>query len=798
MKTSFLFTALTAFIFFFAPNLRAQTIRYVTENGSNDKTGISWEHASDDLQAMINLSVSGDEIWVANGTYKPTQKLAETDLTGNPTTERDKSFLLKSGVRIYGGFAGNETLLSDRDAIHTQTILSGDIGVADDDSDNAYHVVVAVNVTMATILDGFIITKGNGAAATGILTVSGALVGRGSGGGLTIASKQTFHDPHNATPSIFNCTFRDNKATQGGGALITYAPPAGEMIPGGRRVRLFNCRFYNNSAAGSGGALYISLSPLVPAWTIGQSAFVEIVNSAFWNNTALDKGGAIFNIFSIVATNSTNTAMLSGALTLTNCTIAQNTAAVGGGAMRSYFTGPEKAVPTPTIRNSIIYGNNTGLVTDGTASPTIAHSLVQGVEDSNPDNLPGTVDPRFVNSGGGDFRLLPCSPAIDAGHDAFLPTLVTKDLNGESRALFGAVDMGAFETDNIATTLASLNTSVTQNQPSYRAWKYYTADCALLARITPAETNPVAGSTRVRVWIEEPDQSARFVKRHYEIMPENNGETVSGIVTLYFTQDEFDDFNTANASKPLPAGPDDEDGIQNLKIEKRSGISEDDSGLPGSYNESIATIDPNDEDIVWNDEMQRWEVSFFTTGFSGFFVKTQDTSLPVTLAEFSGKPEGSLNNLSWKTTLEVNASHFELESSLNGRVFRQVASIQAKNHSEGVEYYFNHTASTRQLYYRLKMVDFDGSFRYSSIISVHNTDVQKISIYPNPVSDKLYIKADGLTENSVILYDLSGRQLSKVFLKDGETELSVRELNAGSYLLRFADGSSKIIVKGSF
>ncbi len=794
MKTSFLLTTLTAFVFFFAPDLRAQTIRYVTENGSNDKTGISWEHASDDLQAMINLSVSGDEVWVANGTYKPTQKLAETDLAGNPTTERDKSFLLKSGVRVYGGFAGNEILLSERNAIHTQTILSGDIGISGDDSDNAYHVVVAVNVSMATILDGFIITKGNGAAATGILTVSGASVGRGSGGGLRIASKESFPDPHNATPSIFNCTFRDNKANQGGGALISYAPPGSEIRPGGRRVRLFGCRFYDNSA-GDGGALYITLSPLPAINVTGPAAFVEIVNSGFWNNTASNRGGAIFNIFSIIDVNPTYTSVLSGTLTLTNCTIAQNTATNGGGAMRSYFTGTDKSVPTPTIRNSIIYGNNTGLVTDGTAFPTITHSLVQGVENSNPDNLPGTVDPRFVDSVGGDFRLLPCSPAVDAGNDAFLPEVITKDLNGGPRALFGAVDMGAFETDNIATTLASLNTSVTQNQPSYRTWKYYTPDCALLAQITPAETNPVAGPTHVRVWIEGPEQPARFVKRHYEIMPENDGEVASGIVTLYFTQDEFDDFNVANASKPLPANPDDEEGIENLKIEKRSGISEDGSGLPESYNESIATIDPNNENIVWNDEMQRWEVSFFTTGFSGFFVKTQDAPLPVTLAEFSGKPEGNLNNLSWKTTLEVNASHFELESSLNGRVFRQVASIRAKNHSEGVAYYFNHTASAGQLYYRLKMVDFDGSFRYSSIISVHNTNVQKIRIYPNPVSDKLYIKTDGLTGNSVILYDLSGRQLSKVFLKDGETELSVRELNAGSYLLRFADGSSKIIVK---
>jgi hypothetical protein len=112
----------------------AQNIRsYVQAGGSG--TGSSWADASGDLQAMVNASASGDQVWVAAGTYKPT--------TG---TARTISFQMKEGVAIYGGFAGSEATLSARPAITfsqpSSSILSGDIGTAGDASDNSYHVIL--------------------------------------------------------------------------------------------------------------------------------------------------------------------------------------------------------------------------------------------------------------------------------------------------------------------------------------------------------------------------------------------------------------------------------------------------------------------------------------------------------------------------------------------------------------------------------------------------------------------------------------------------------------------------------
>ena len=78
------------------------------------------------------------------------------------TTTRSFSFALKNGVGIYGGFLGNEASRGDRNPVANVTILSGDIGVGGNSSDNCYHVVTAdATVTASAILDGFTITGGN-------------------------------------------------------------------------------------------------------------------------------------------------------------------------------------------------------------------------------------------------------------------------------------------------------------------------------------------------------------------------------------------------------------------------------------------------------------------------------------------------------------------------------------------------------------------------------------------------------------------------------------------------------------
>jgi hypothetical protein len=125
-------------------------VRYVKADSTSTSTtanfGASWDTAYPDLQMALAAAQSGDEIWVAAGTYKPT--------TG---TDRTVSFVMVTGVGIYGGFAGTETARSQRDWSAHATILSGDIGTIGTATDNSYHVVVGAN---GAVLDGFTITGG--------------------------------------------------------------------------------------------------------------------------------------------------------------------------------------------------------------------------------------------------------------------------------------------------------------------------------------------------------------------------------------------------------------------------------------------------------------------------------------------------------------------------------------------------------------------------------------------------------------------------------------------------------------
>lgn len=101
------------------PSLHAAgAVLYVDASAVGLNNGTSWPDAYTNLQDATTAAVSGDEIWVAQGVYRPTT-----------TMNRGTPFGLKDGVATYGGFAGDETARTQRDHAGYPTILSGDIGI---------------------------------------------------------------------------------------------------------------------------------------------------------------------------------------------------------------------------------------------------------------------------------------------------------------------------------------------------------------------------------------------------------------------------------------------------------------------------------------------------------------------------------------------------------------------------------------------------------------------------------------------------------------------------------------------
>lgn len=138
----------------------AQPVRFVDNDAPLGGDGSSWATAYANLQdALTDAAASGGvvtEIWVAVGTYTPP----------GPGGDRAATFQLLSGVALYGGFVGTETLVSQRDPQANVAILSGDLDGNDgpnfaNNSENSFHVVTGSGTNATAVLDGFTFTGGN-------------------------------------------------------------------------------------------------------------------------------------------------------------------------------------------------------------------------------------------------------------------------------------------------------------------------------------------------------------------------------------------------------------------------------------------------------------------------------------------------------------------------------------------------------------------------------------------------------------------------------------------------------------
>jgi len=323
------------------------------------------------------------------------------------------------------------------------------------------------------------------------------------------------------------------------------------------------------------------------------------------------------------------------------------------------------------------------------------------------------------------------------------------------------------------------------------------ASCKTIATIIPSGLAPVSGSVNSCVTIDATVQffmGNPYVQRHYDIEPATDPSGSTATVKLYYTQAEFDAYNLARGIQPaLPVGPSDVTGIANLLITQYHGTG----NAPGNYSGNAVLINPADANIVWNAITSLWEVSFDVVGFSGFYAYTSlsNVPLPITLLSFDGKNAGQVNVLSWSTSSEQNSDHFELERSLDGLHFDQVAVIAAAGNSATVRQYRKEDniagISSHIFYYRLKMVDINGSAKYSSIVVLRtNHKGIYVTATPNPFTDvlRVNINSDKQDNVKILITDVSGRKLiqKKEVLIEGSNTFRLNEftnMSGGVYFL---------------
>jgi hypothetical protein len=321
-------------------------ILHVDASASGPGDGATWPTAFTDLNAALAAASTGDQVWVAAGTYTPA------------ASDRTATFALANGVALFGGFAGDEAALDQRDWIHHRTILSGDLA-GDDGPDfantgeNSYHVVTARNVDRTAVLSGFTITGGR-ADGPGLGPVSESA---DQGSALHVFS---------ATPRIDHVLFVRNWSI-GHGAVNDN---------GG--AELVQCEFRENFASDFAAALYV-----------GVGAATRVIDCAFAENETNGQGAGIY-------------CLSTGGAEFTGCTFYGNSANVGGGMFNA-------ADSRALVRACSFRGNNAfiggGGVYDDGASPRVIGCTFEnnaggiGVQDGS-GGVGGSGGGGLWNSGG--------------------------------------------------------------------------------------------------------------------------------------------------------------------------------------------------------------------------------------------------------------------------------------------------------------------------------------------------------------------------------------------------------------
>lgn len=341
--------------------------------------------------------------------------------------------------------------------------------------------------------------------------------------------------------------------------------------------------------------------------------------------------------------------------------------------------------------------------------------------------------------------------------------------------------------------LADTTTTVNQHITGTDAI-FINDDIFKIAGLKPvAGSNPLAGnvSTTVTIAPVVTEWNGRpYVQRHYDITPETNAENAQAIVTLYFTQQDFDNYNSYvtsnNLDYPLlPTGGIDNGNVRITQFHGSFTASPD----PGNYdNNNEIIITPH---VSWNIDNNWWEVTFLTDGFSGFFINTTNVVLPLTLIDLKAKVQAGNIVLQWTTNNEVNTKEFIIEESQNGTSFKNISAVKAASTSGMNNYSFIHSNPSEGVhFYRLKMMDIDGRYTYSKVVkAVFNNKDISLLVYPNPATSILNVRMNSGKKGNTMLRitDISGKEVYRklIFVNTGinTNYINVQKLPAGIYYL---------------
>ncbi len=728
---------------------KASVVYVDSSNTSGFQNGASWEYAYNSIQFAINAANSGDSVWVSKGTYKPAA---------------GTTFVMKEGVKIFGGFLNTDSSFGQRDWQNNSTILQG----------NNNRVIVndgGAFLTPASAIDGFTIKSGNALSGGGMFNVSSSPQIRNctfsgnqaTGSGINPGLGAGIYN-NQSSPQIVNCRFTSNTATLNGeGGAIYNINGSAPIISG--------CQFTNNIASfGKGGAIYNSnASPVITncvfsgnqGWggaIYNRSSSAPVISyCTFTGNIAIEStpGGAIYStLSSSVITHCTFTGNITNPSSTGEGGAIYNTLSSGNSAIISYcsFSGNK------AFNGGAIYtysGNSTSII-DCTFEGNKAATSGGAIYKQSPANITRCIFRSDTALLGGAIY-----SSTSSGN-------VSNCLLSANIAKRGAGIYYQNSSDSIVNSVFSRNMA-----DSFGAAVYHNQSTPFFINNTMVQNKALLGGSG----LYNANNSAPTVINSI-LWGNYSGISNDGSSAITATYSLIQGF-PANANSHNIAGSTNpqfvDTNLYNYRLQAGSPCI--DAGN-NSANLTQRDLDSNARIAGASIDLGAFEYG--------------SIPLPIDLLSFEGS---LLNNdvvsLRWQT-VSSEPLNFDLQKSRDGKQFSTIHQVSSLAGSKN-EYTFLDEHSFPANYYRLMMHDDDGKLAYSRVVFIKKNTVRSPSlVFPNPAGEEIEIKIQdmSLLNTKSTLMNAFGRSLKTVLINSTVQTVPIADLSPGIYTLIMENGEA--------
>jgi len=682
----------------------ALIVYYVTTAGSDVNNGLSWGTSFATVQKAIDIAFANSantcEVWVATGTYFPTKCLSDAD--GLQTANVYKSFIMYSGVNVYGGFYGNETSRGIGATGGRQLVSNGKAWefayptILDGSSTLSYHVVwfgsngfrsfsysginvqIPENLTSLAIMDGFTISGG---FANLNITIENTNDSKkryvhNAGGGAALVGNGELH----------NCIIKNNRARYGGAGIA--------MFNGARIINCFvleneavGARFYNKGIFGIGAFNYWRTDGAGIVSVGDKTKFCFIEGSTIHNN--LGRANDNYPGLPTATNNKTNngggvylvyTTMINSIVSGNN--IVMNPSAYAGGSSASCGGGAY------IFKNGVI--NNCEITDNGflTGSQNGAGMFIADYSQEATSYNDLVVKNSYVHSNRAGGAI-----AVDAQYSTIINTIVA---NNQSGGIAGYGNCRRSRTVNC----------IIYNNPV--GWSHSTS--------TKNKENTLINSTVVNNGTAISIGNTNSHKIHNCIVWGNGTNTATNATTVSYSAFSGTppigtsniQLDVANATGPKFENPTSGRGLNVSGWENASWKLELNSDCIDKGNYALVSgISTTDID-----GQPRLQGSFVDLG-----AYESPTNLPVELVLFNAQCAENDVLLKWSTFSETNNDYFSIYKSKDKSSFILLTTISGAGNSNIQQVYTftddNNSAGT--YYYQLFNTDYDGTENFAAI-----------------------------------------------------------------------------------